>query len=85
MSTLHLPSVDRPHEPRWPALCAVLAISGLHYLLPETLSAGPGWLLFVIVALLIIPVIASHRTGHEALNQRLAYALLTIITLALSL
>ena len=83
MSNSNLPSTERPREPRWPALSAVLAIAALYYLLPEMLSAGPGWLLIVIVAVLSIPVIAAHRSGRYDLNQKLAYALLSIVTLAL--
>jgi len=76
-------SNQRPHEPRWPALCAVFAIAALHYLLPENLSAGPGWLLMVVVTVLFIPVVGSHRFGRDDLNQKLAYVLLSIVTLSL--
>src|ERR1019366_629837 len=42
-------------EARWPALLASLASGLLFYALPEYLTIGPGWLLFVIVAALLIP------------------------------
>jgi hypothetical protein len=70
-------------EPRWPALAAILAISSLHWFLPETLSAGPGWLLLLIVGVLAVPIIFAHRTGRHTLNHRFALILIGIVTAAL--
>jgi hypothetical protein len=72
-----------PEEPRWPALVAVLGIGSLHWFLPETLSAGPGWMLLVIVAALAVPLMFLHRTGRHTWNHRLAMLLLSVVTAAL--
>jgi len=62
---------------------AVLAIAALYWLMPASLSAGPDWLLMAVVVVLALPLMVSHRTGRHKLNQRLAYALMTVVTLAL--
>ena len=67
---------------RWPALVASLATGVLFYVLPEYLTVGPGWLVFVIVAALMIPTSLSHRVGRVDLNQIFAYTTLAVITLA---
>ena len=55
----------RRTEPRWPAVLALLAVGGLRLALPESLSAGPGWLLLAVVGLLLIPnLVPSARIGH---------------------
>src|SRR4051794_22087093 len=38
---------DRP-EPRWPALIAVLVVSGLYAALPASLAFGPRWVFAAI-------------------------------------
>src|ERR1700758_3992331 len=68
-------------EPRWPAMLALLAVGGLRYALPESLSAGPGWLLLVVVALLLIPTAWARYRGLDKLNQILGYVLAAIIAL----
>src|SRR5258706_9517994 len=72
------------NEPRWPAGVAVVAIGGLFAALPPSLNlAGPRWLLLVIVILLMIPTVISHRVGHHFLNQILGYILNGVVTLAM--
>lgn len=61
--------MDEEAEPRWPALVALLAVGGLYLALPEELAIGPPWLLLVLVSLLIVPTIASHRRGHHQANH----------------
>jgi hypothetical protein len=68
-------------EPRWPALVAALAVGVLFYAMPESLTVGPGWLMLVVVALLIIPAAIFHRVGRAHLNQIFAYASLAVITI----
>jgi hypothetical protein len=46
-------------EPRWPAFVAMLAAC-LYWALPERLSVGPGWLLFPVIFVLLIPTAVSH-------------------------
>ena len=76
----------KPHnsEPRWPAGIAVIAIAGLYAALPPTLVVvRPRWLILVIVAVIMVPTIISHRTGNHFLNQILGYVLNSVVTLAM--
>src|SRR5947209_7879554 len=69
-------------EPRWPAVLALLALGGLHSILPEALRFGPDWLLIVIVTALLVPTIVAHRTGRHSLNHALSHLVLCIVTLS---
>src|ERR1022692_3825123 len=69
-------------EARWPALIASLATGVLFYAMPETLTIGPDWLLFVVVAALMIPTSLAHKTGRVGLNTIFGYSVLAVITLA---
>lgn len=71
---------DRKPEPRWPAAVAVAAVGLLNMILPEPLSAGPFWLLLVVVAVLLVPLVLTHRLGRHALNQSLSYVMLGAVT-----
>ena len=66
--------------PRWPATIAITAVGLLNMILPEPLSAGPFWLLLAIVIVLMVPLILTHRLGRFALNQKLGYVLLGVVT-----
>ncbi len=70
-------------EARWPAVLALLAMGALYLVLPEQLTAGPSWLLLVVVVVLLIPAIVSHRMGHTRLNHALGFAVSAVITIAL--
>jgi hypothetical protein len=70
-------------EPRWQAVIAVLAVTGLYVALPESLTFGPTWLLPVIVVLLITPLLVLHRAGRHHLDTMLGFTLTTILTLAM--
>jgi|SRR5665213_2939131 len=70
-----------PPEPRWPALIAVLAVGGIYLALPASLAVGPRWLEPVIVLVLAIPTVITHRRGQHGLNQLLGHALAGVITL----
>jgi hypothetical protein len=61
-------------------MLALFAVGGLWLALPEPLSAGPGWLLIVIVAVLMIPTVWARRRGLYRLNQILGYVLTSIVT-----
>lgn len=67
-------------EPRWPAVVALLAVGGLRMALPESLSAGPGWLLLAIVGVLVIPTIWSRHRGLDGLNKVLGYIVTSVVT-----
>jgi uncharacterized membrane protein len=74
---------DHPQrlEPRWPALLALLAVGGLRLALPESLSAGPDWLLLAVVSLLLIPTVWSRSRGLDNLNRILGYIVTGVVTL----
>jgi len=79
MSALEL----REPEPRWPAVLAAMAVGVLYYVVPEQLTVGPSWLLFVITAALILPSVIFHRAGMTQWNEIFGYANLALITIAL--
>ena len=68
-------------EPRWPAMLALLAIGGLRFALPESLSYGPDWLLLVVLLVLTIPIAFAHRRGLNTLNRILGILVTSIVTL----
>lgn len=69
--------------PRWPAIIALFATAGLYFALPERLTAGPSWLLTVVVTLLLIPTVAARRFGRSKLNFALGLILAAVITTAM--
>jgi len=69
-------------EPRWPAIIAALASGGLYLSVPERLTPGPSWLLLVVVFVLLIPTILTHRLGIARWNYILGTILTGIITAA---
>jgi hypothetical protein len=71
---------QRQVEARWPAIIASLATGMLFYVIPESLTIGPDWLLFVVVAALMIPTSVAHRTGRVGLNTIFGYTVLAVIT-----
>jgi hypothetical protein len=73
----------RPKEPRWTALVATLTVGLLFYVMPDALTVGPRWLLFVIVAVLLIPTSLFHMLGRSDLNEIFGYTNLVVITLAM--
>ncbi|MGB8832614.1 MAG: hypothetical protein WCC95_10725, partial [Candidatus Sulfotelmatobacter sp.] len=75
-----MPSPSKDLEPRWPVMLALLAVGGLRLSLPESLSAGPDWLLIVVVGLLLIPTTWARQRGKDELNKFLGYLLSSIVT-----
>ena len=75
---------NRRGEPRWPAAMAMLAVGALHYALPSSLSPGPDWLLVVVVAVLLVPTLITHRIGMHAIDRVLGYVILSFLTTALA-
>jgi hypothetical protein len=69
-------------EPRWPVIVATIATGVLFYAMPDTLTVGPRWLLFVLVGILTIPTAMAHRAQRHRLNEIFAYTTLTLITAA---
>jgi hypothetical protein len=68
-------------EPRWPAMLALFAVGGLRLALPESLSAGPAWLLIAVVGVLMVPTVWARARGIDSLNQILGYVLTSVITI----
>jgi len=68
-------------EPRWPAYLALVAVGGLRFALPESLSVGPNWLLLVVVCVLSIPSSMARRKNQIRLTQVLGYILSSVVTL----
>ena len=72
-----------PAEPRWPALVALAALTGIFTAQPESLSFGPRWVLLGVVLALVAPSMLAHRLGRNRLNQLLGYAVSGVVTLAM--
>jgi hypothetical protein len=62
-------------------MLALLAVGGLRLALPESLSAGPAWLLIAVVAVLMIPTVWARYREMDMLNKMLGYVLTSIVTL----
>ena len=76
-----MPIKQRPDpEPRWPPMLALLAVAGLHFSLPSTLTIGPDWLLLAIVAVVLIPTIITHRVGKHAWNAICGHFAVSVVT-----
>jgi hypothetical protein len=78
-----MPAKNIVREPRWPAFVAMIAASGVYWALPEPLSVGPSWGLFVIIAILMIPIIVSHRRRDFGITRILTFAANGVITVAM--
>src|SRR5450432_3189912 len=70
----------RDVEPRWPAVVALFAMGGLRLALPSDLAVGPPWLLIVVVAVMIGPILWARRVDNHTLNEVLGYILIGIVT-----
>jgi hypothetical protein len=68
-------------EPRWPALIAILVVGGLYLALPEYLTIGPRWLLLLVVSILLVPTVISHRSGKHKLNKIFGFTVTSVVTL----
>ena len=80
--------MEQPHHPtpaqiRWDPALALLAAGGISFALPESLSIGPRWLLFVLVSVLLVPTILTHRSGRHSLNHLFGILCNAVITLNL--
>src|SRR5436309_15395397 len=73
---------DKP-EPRWQALLAFVAVAGIDMALPKELIVGPTWLLPVLIFVLLVPTVFTHRIGRHSLNHILGIITSSGITAAL--
>jgi hypothetical protein len=74
---------DDNHEPRWPAIVAMLAAAFVYLALPEPLSLGPSWLLLAVIFVLLIPIVATYHRGHYNATRSLTFIANGVITVAL--
>lgn len=77
------PEVAQP-EPRWPALLASIAVTGLYYYLPERLTLGPSWLGTGAILIALLATLISHRGGWHNANHFLGLLTLGLITAGLA-
>jgi uncharacterized membrane protein len=70
-------------EPRWPALVALAAVTGIFMAQPDAMTLGPRWALLGAVVLLAAPSMIAHRLGRSRVSQLLGYAVSTVVTLAM--
>ncbi len=73
---------DKP-EPRWQALFALLAVTGINLALPTWLNFAPRWVLPVLVLVLLIPTLWTHHSGRLRVNHYLGLAMNGVITIGL--
>ncbi len=76
---------NRHHEPRWPAALALLAAIALYFFLPSTLIVGPRWVLPLLEALLVIPLVITNPDRHDSETTPLrvvSILLIAIISIA---
>lgn len=81
-NAITMTQIDQP-EPRWQALIAILAVTGIHLALPKELVVGPVWLLPFLVVVLLVPTVFTHRSGRHSLNHILGIVIGAIITFGL--
>src|SRR5438046_2438869 len=72
-------------ESRWPAAGAVLVALLIQVLLPDTLTAGPRYIVPALEVLLLIPLMAANRTKLTRTSrdtQILSVTLIGLLTAA---
>ena len=74
--------IERDPEPRWPALMAVLAVSGLFFALPRSLRPVNSWVVLSVVLVLAAATTIARRAGRHGLNRILGYVLTGTLTVA---
>lgn len=70
--------------PRWAAAIGIIALGFIYLALPDKLTIGPSWLLLVIEAVLLIPIIFFRGQFSPTTIRTLALILLGILTAALA-
>lgn len=73
----------RDPEPRWQSLIALVAVGGLYVALPAGLTVGPRWLLPLLLGVLVVPLLISHRAGAHRLDVALGVVVTTVVTAAM--
>lgn len=79
-------AADEYHnEPTWPAALAVVVALALQLALPDRLTFGPRWVVPVLEAALLAPLLIGSRYRHHEESARarvLSITLVAVITLA---
>ena len=70
-------------EARWPAIVAIVGLTGCSLALPPELVLGPRWAVPVVVAVLVVATALAHRAGDHRLDKLGGYSISVIVTLAL--
>lgn len=84
------PSLDTfrlDRAPLWEAIAGMLVVGVLYALLPQKLLIGPGWLLLIIEAFFLVPLIVTVMTRNGLLHRAtrpLIFTLLGVLTLAVA-
>jgi uncharacterized membrane protein len=61
----------------------MLAAASMYWALPERLSLGPGWMLFAVVFVLLIPITVSHYRRDYKVTRFLLFLASGLITFAM--
>jgi uncharacterized membrane protein len=70
-------------QARWPAIVAVVGLTGCSLALPDELVLGPRWVIPGLVGVLVVGTYAAHRAGKHLFDRLGGYAISSIVTLAL--
>jgi hypothetical protein len=76
------PDVTRP-EPRWPVIVAAFSAVALHFALPDSLRAGPSWVLATTVAVLVAAAHLFRASGRHRANSWTGYLILGVLAAGL--
>jgi uncharacterized membrane protein len=79
------PVHKKPPQPivRWPPLLATLGAAGCFLALPRSLRAGPPWIWFSGLGILVGATIIARRRDNDRLNQIFGVSLLVLLTMVL--
>ncbi len=80
------PEQDAPIAPRWQALIGIIVLAIINIVLPANLTLGPVWLLPVIEAVLLIPLLLEwmiNRPLSYRIRRSLMFLLLGVVTLGM--
>jgi uncharacterized membrane protein len=69
-------------RPRWPGAASLLVIGLVYAVLREDLRVAPSFLLLVLVALLLAPILYAQVRGRHHMSHLLGLALVCLATLA---
>jgi hypothetical protein len=68
--------------PRWPGAASLLVIGVVYAVLREDLRVAPSFLLLVLVAVLLVPLLYAELRGRHHMSHLLGLALATLATVA---